>query len=122
MLDLGSGSGRDCFAFSKLVGPAGHVTGLDMTEEMVRTRARTRTPPDTRVLHCLLIEPVSLQITASHQYISYHQKKFGYDEPNVTFVQGYMEKLSEAGIQRESMDVVLYVSGTVMALLIDCMT
>lgn len=35
VLDLGSGSGRDCFAFSKLVGESGHVTGLDMTEELV---------------------------------------------------------------------------------------
>ncbi|XP_074535997.1 arsenite methyltransferase [Halichoeres trimaculatus] len=80
VLDLGSGYGRDCFAFSKLVGPSGHVTGIDMTEDLVRT---------------------------SRQYIEYHQEKFGYKEPNVTFVQGYMEKLSEAGIQNGSMDVLL---------------
>lgn len=35
ILDLGSGSGRDCFALSKLVGPKGHVTGIDMTDEQV---------------------------------------------------------------------------------------
>ena len=35
VLDLGSGSGRDCYAISKLVGPNGHVTGLDMTDEQV---------------------------------------------------------------------------------------
>lgn len=80
VLDLGSGSGRDCFAFSKLVGPNGHVTGIDMTEEM---------------------------IAESKQYIQYHQEKFGYLKPNVTFVQGYMEKLSEAGLQKDSTDVVL---------------
>lgn len=80
VLDLGSGSGRDCYAFSKLVGPSGHVTGIDMTEELVAT---------------------------SRQYIEYHQKKFGYKEPNVTFVQAYMEKLGEAGIQSDSIDVVL---------------
>ncbi|XP_034723224.1 arsenite methyltransferase isoform X3 [Etheostoma cragini] len=80
VLDLGSGSGRDCYAFSKLVGQSGHVTGIDMTEEL---------------------------ITASRQYIEYHQKKFGYEKPNVTFIQGYMEKLSEAGIQSDSVDVVL---------------
>ena len=39
VLDLGSGSGRDCYAFSKLVGPSGHVTGVDMTEELVITHA-----------------------------------------------------------------------------------
>lgn len=32
VLDLGSGSGTDSFAVAALVGPAGHVTGLDMTE------------------------------------------------------------------------------------------
>ena len=35
VLDLGSGSGRDCFVLSKLVGPAGFVTGVDMTQEQV---------------------------------------------------------------------------------------
>ncbi|KAM4589287.1 arsenite methyltransferase [Fundulus diaphanus] len=80
VLDLGSGSGRDCFAFSKLVGPSGHVTGIDMTEQL---------------------------IAASRQFIEYHRGKFGYEEPNVTFIQGYMEKLSEAGIPRDSMDVLI---------------
>uniref|UniRef100_A0A8C5N9C8 Arsenite methyltransferase n=1 Tax=Gouania willdenowi TaxID=441366 RepID=A0A8C5N9C8_GOUWI len=80
LLDLGSGSGRDCYAFSKLVGAHGHVTGIDMTEQLV---------------------------TASRQHIDYHQKKFGYEKPNVAFVEGYMEKLGEAGIQDDSMDVVI---------------
>ncbi|KAM9317773.1 arsenite methyltransferase-like [Pholidichthys leucotaenia] len=80
VLDLGSGSGRDCFAFSKLVGPSGHVTGIDMTEEL---------------------------ISAAQQYVEYHQETFGYKEPNVTFVQGYMENLKEAGIESGSMDVVI---------------
>lgn len=80
VLDLGSGSGRDCYAFSKLVGQNGHVTGIDMTEEL---------------------------ITAARQYLEYHQEKFGYKEPNVTFVQGYMEKLGGAGIQKASIDIVL---------------
>ena len=35
VLDLGSGSGRDCYALSKLVGKNGHVTGIDMTDEQV---------------------------------------------------------------------------------------
>ena len=37
ILDLGSGSGQDCFALSKLVGQDGFVTGVDMTDEQVRT-------------------------------------------------------------------------------------
>ena len=35
VLDLGSGSGRDCYALSKLVGKDGYVTGIDMTDEQV---------------------------------------------------------------------------------------
>ena len=35
VLDLGSGSGRDCFVLSKLVGEKGYVTGVDMTQEQV---------------------------------------------------------------------------------------
>jgi len=35
VLDLGSGSGRDCFVLSKMVGEKGHVTGVDMTQEQV---------------------------------------------------------------------------------------
>ena len=35
ILDLGSGSGRDCYALSKLVGKNGFVTGIDMTDEQV---------------------------------------------------------------------------------------
>lgn len=36
VLDLGSGGGLDCFYAAKLVGPAGHVIGVDMTPEMLR--------------------------------------------------------------------------------------
>ena len=35
ILDLGSGSGRDCFALSKLVGERGRIVGIDMTNEQV---------------------------------------------------------------------------------------
>ena len=35
VLDLGSGKRRDCFALRKLVGPNGHMTGIDMTDEQV---------------------------------------------------------------------------------------
>lgn len=40
VLDLGSGSGRDCFILSKLVGPAGRVIGVDMTPEQVAVARR----------------------------------------------------------------------------------
>ncbi|XP_072547653.1 arsenite methyltransferase [Salminus brasiliensis] len=80
VLDLGSGSGRDCYMLSKLVGEDGHVTGIDMTAELVE---------------------------ASKKYIQYHQEQFGYTKPNTVFVQGYMEKLTEAGIQEKSIDVIV---------------
>jgi len=35
VLDLGSGGGIDCFLASQQVGPEGHVTGIDMTDDML---------------------------------------------------------------------------------------
>ena len=35
VLDLGSGSGRDSFALSALVGQDGFITGVGMTDEQV---------------------------------------------------------------------------------------
>lgn len=39
ILDLGSGAGFDCFLAARKAGPAGHVIGVDMTDEMLE-RAR----------------------------------------------------------------------------------
>lgn len=36
ILDLGSGAGNDCFVARALVGETGKVTGIDMTESMIR--------------------------------------------------------------------------------------
>ncbi|RIA89135.1 arsenite methyltransferase [Glomus cerebriforme] len=80
VLDLGSGSGRDCFILSKLVGPEGKVIGVDMTDE---------------------------QLEVANSHISYHMNKFGYDKPNVVFKKGYIEDLQEIGIENESIDVVI---------------
>ena len=35
ILDLGSGSGRDCYIASQLVGENGYVVGVDMTDEQL---------------------------------------------------------------------------------------
>jgi SAM-dependent methyltransferase len=40
VLDLGSGAGTDSLVAAQMVGPDGHVTGVDMTPEML-TRARS---------------------------------------------------------------------------------
>jgi arsenite methyltransferase len=43
VLDIGSGGGIDCFEASRLVGPSGHVVGIDMTDTMLEI-ARRNTP------------------------------------------------------------------------------
>lgn len=80
VLDLGSGSGRDCFILSKLVGPRGRVVGVDMTEE---------------------------QLAVANRHIDYHTGKFGYREPNVRFLRGYIEDLESLGLVSDSIDVVV---------------
>jgi arsenite methyltransferase len=80
VLDLGSGSGRDCFVISKLVGDNGRVVGIDMTDE---------------------------QLSVANKYIDYHTKKFGLSKPNVEFRKGYIEKLGEAGLEDNTFDVIV---------------
>ena len=40
VLDIGSGGGIDCFEASRLVGPTGHVIGIDMTDTMLAIARR----------------------------------------------------------------------------------
>ncbi len=80
VLDLGSGSGRDCFILSNLVGPKGRVIGVDMTEE---------------------------QLAVANRYIPYHTERFGFGRTNVEFRQGYIEDLASLGLDDESVDVVV---------------
>ncbi|MGE5242572.1 MAG: methyltransferase domain-containing protein [Bacteroidota bacterium] len=80
VLDLGSGSGRDCFILSKLVGPAGRVIGVDMTPE---------------------------QLDTARRHVAYHMDKFGFPQPNVAFLAGYIEDLKSIGIDDDSVDVVV---------------
>ncbi|XP_028254053.1 arsenite methyltransferase [Parambassis ranga] len=80
ILDLGSGSGRDCYMLSQLVGENGHVTGIDMTED---------------------------QLEVARTYVDYHMKEFGYKKPNVRFVQGYIEALTEADLEKSSFDIII---------------
>lgn len=80
ILDLGSGSGRDCYILSKLVGESGSVIGVDMTDE---------------------------QISVANQYLDYHTTLFGFNNPNVKFINGYIEDLQSLGIEDDSVDVVI---------------
>lgn len=78
VLDLGCGSGRDCYVLSQLVGPKGRVIGVDATEE---------------------------QITVAQNFVAWHKEKFGYE--NVEFKHGRIEDLSAHGIADDSIDLVI---------------
>eukprot|EP00457_Paulinella_chromatophora_P004866 gb/GEZN01004879.1/.p1 GENE.gb/GEZN01004879.1/~~gb/GEZN01004879.1/.p1 ORF type:complete len:441 (+),score=36.33 gb/GEZN01004879.1/:98-1324(+) len=80
VLDLGSGSGRDCYAIAQLVGEDGYVLGVDMTDE---------------------------QLAVANRHVQWHSKKFGYSKPNTEFKKGYIEKLDELGLQDNSFDIVI---------------
>lgn len=79
VLDLGSGSGRDCYVLSKMVGEKGSVIGVDMTDE---------------------------QLAVAKKHVDYHTQKFGFKKPNVQFRKGYIEDLSTVDIASGSMDLV----------------
>jgi SAM-dependent methyltransferase len=53
VLDLGSGAGTDSLVAAQMVGEHGHVTGIDMTPEML-AKARADACPITPCLNCAL--------------------------------------------------------------------
>lgn len=79
ILDIGSGTGRDCFILSKLTGEKGFVYGIDMTKE---------------------------QIKVARKYIDYHAERFGYKKPNVRFIYDYIENL-ERHFDEGSLDLII---------------
>lgn len=80
ILDLGSGSGRDCYIAGKLVGENGSVVGVDMTDE---------------------------QLNVANKYIDYHQEAFGYKTSNVKFVKGNIEQLDALNLEHGSFDLII---------------
>jgi len=80
ILDLGSGSGRDCFIASYLVGEAGHVVGVDMTQE---------------------------QIDVANNNIEFHRDAFGYKKSNVEFIKGNIESLDQLDLKEGSFDIII---------------
>lgn len=80
ILDLGSGSGRDCYALSALVGEAGSVVGVDMTDE---------------------------QLAVANRHRDYHARQFGHARSNVTFLKGNIDDLGALGLADNSFDVVI---------------
>lgn len=80
VLDLGCGTGRDVYLASKLVGEQGLVIGVDMTEE---------------------------QLSVARKHLPRQMERFGYSKPNVDFRQGFIEDLHSAGIEDNSIDVII---------------
>ena len=80
VLDLGSGSGRDVYALSQLVGERGEVVGVDMTEE---------------------------QLAVARRHQDHHRETFGFARGNVRFLHGFIEGLGELDLAPESFDVVV---------------
>ena len=78
ILDLGSGSGRDCYALAQLVGTEGSVLGIDMTDEQLQT---------------------------ANQYKEWHAEKFGF--ANVEFLKGDIERLDALGLKDNSFDLII---------------
>ncbi|MCB1829694.1 MAG: methyltransferase domain-containing protein [Chromatiaceae bacterium] len=80
VLDLGSGSGRDCYLLSQLVGEQGYVLGVDMTEE---------------------------QLAVADRHLEWHRQKFGFAKSNVEFRKGYIEHLDQLGLEENSFDIIV---------------
>eukprot|EP00823_Brevimastigomonas_motovehiculus_P006103 TRINITY_DN483_c0_g2_i1.p1 TRINITY_DN483_c0_g2~~TRINITY_DN483_c0_g2_i1.p1 ORF type:complete len:422 (+),score=96.88 TRINITY_DN483_c0_g2_i1:32-1297(+) len=80
VLDLGSGTGRDCYVVAQLVGAEGHVTGIDMTDE---------------------------QLSVARKYSADFCKTMGYKQNIMEFKKGYIEDLKGAGVKGNSIDVII---------------
>ena len=80
ILDLGSGTGRDCYIMSYYVGEKGEVVGVDMTQE---------------------------QLDVANKYKQKQMEKFGFKKLNVRFVKGYIEKLDELELEDNYFDLVI---------------
>ena len=79
ILDLGCGTGRDCYIAAKLVGPQGSVIGIDMTDT---------------------------QLDVARKYVDEYTKNYlQYPSNNMIFIQGYIEDLS--GVKSDTIDMVI---------------
>ena len=72
VLDLGSGSGLDCFLAAALVGSSGRVVGVDLTEEMVEKARKNAITLGVRNIEflCGPIEDLPLADGVAHVAIS----------------------------------------------------
>jgi arsenite methyltransferase len=79
VLDLGCGSGRDCYIAAQFVGDKGKVIGIDMTAE---------------------------QLKVAEENVEVFGKTIGW-APKLEFKTGFIEFLNEAGIENSSIDIII---------------
>lgn len=79
VLDVGCGTGRDCYIMSRLVGEKGMVYGIDMTKN---------------------------QIDVAQKYVKNQTVKFGYKKPNIKFIRDYIENIGKH-FEDEYLDIVM---------------
>lgn len=53
-----------------------------------------------------LLSPSQLEV--ARKYIEYHTEAFAFPEPNVNFIEGFIEGLEGAGLQEETFDIIMY--------------
>jgi arsenite methyltransferase len=80
VLDLGCGSGQDCYVLAQLVGPSGSVVGVDATPE---------------------------QLAVATAHLDWHRERFGYKTSNLQFFEGDISKLDTLGLEPGSFDVIV---------------
>jgi SAM-dependent methyltransferase len=75
VLDLGSGVGKACFMASQVVGPAGHVIGVDVNDDMLAVARRNapevarRTGYDNVTFKKGKIQDLGLDLEAAERYL-----------------------------------------------------
>jgi arsenite methyltransferase len=80
VLDLGSGSGRDCYIAANIVGQEGNVIGVDMTDQ---------------------------QLQVANEHVQEYMTKLKYNRTNLRFVKGYIEELQKLDIEPGTIDLVI---------------
>ncbi len=78
ILDLGCGTGQDCYLLAQWAGKNGRVTGIDMTAK---------------------------QLDIAKQYLDWHATQFGY--ANVAFMHGYLEHMETLPLPEASFDIIV---------------
>lgn len=79
ILDIGCGTGRDCYILSKLAGEEGVVYGIDMTKNQIETAIK---------------------------YQKSQAERFGFKEPNTHFIYDYIENIDKYFLDN-SLDIIV---------------